>query len=482
MNILLLMADSLTPHLTGPYGDTAAVTPSLDALARRGVVFENAYCNSPLCVPSRASMVTGRYASDLGCFDNASEFSSEWPTMGHCLGAADYETVIIGKMHFVGYDQHHGFDQRISLETDYTKGYDPITYKLAYDWNQPSGGNPAGPDWMGPSFVKSKRWEHYPKHFDADGAIHRDALEYLSKKEPGSRPFFCCVSYHQPHNPFWIPDDIRKLFEDRDLSLPKVPPEVETCHGPMDEWLNDFHYLPRVAEEMMKEENLRWLYETCYGMIYDVDRKIGELLDVLKRRGLDKDTAVVFASDHGDMLGHRGMLQKRYFYERSVRVALIFSYPTHWKEDVRIRTPVSLIDLLPTFADMTDAPLPEGLPGESLMPCVEGGREPESRVVFSEYHGEGVHAPCFMAVRDRFKYIYVPGYEERLYDVEEDPDEYENLIGEERYSRIVSDLKASVLEEFDPDRVAEKALLSQRNRGFIYRCETIRQGRDFAVG
>ena len=111
-DILLILCDSLAPHFTGPYGDGVGATPNLDRLAARGVVFENAYCNTPLCAPSRASLVTGRYASELGCFDNASAFASEWPTLGHALGAVGYETAIIGKMHFVGHDQHHGLGTR----------------------------------------------------------------------------------------------------------------------------------------------------------------------------------------------------------------------------------------------------------------------------------------------------------------------------------------------------------------------------------
>jgi choline-sulfatase len=423
-------------------------------------------------------MVTGRYVSDLGSFDNASEFSSEWPTMGHALGGAGYETTIVGKMHFVGHDQMHGFDRRIAMGHDYTTGYDPKDYLLAYDWEQTSGGNPAGPDWMGPSYVKSPDWDHYPRHYDGDEETHREALAYLSEKEPGSSPFFCCVSYHQPHNPFWIPAEIRDLFRDKDLPLPIIPPGVKTCHGPMDEWLNDFHYLPEVQERMMKEENLRWLYETYYGMVYDMDRRAGELISLLKERDLDKTTAVVFATDHGDMLAHRGMLQKRYFYERSVRTALIFSFPGNWKEGIRISTPVSLIDLLPTFGEMTDAMVPDDLPGRSLVPSVVEGAEPEERIVYSEYHGEGVHAPCFMALRGRYKYIYVHDHEERLYDVFDDPDEYVNLVGVPGHSETLSGLRKTLLEEFDPGVVAEKALASQRNRGFIHGCVQRRESPD----
>jgi choline-sulfatase len=385
-------------------------------------------------------------------------------------------------MHFVGHDQHHGFDSRIALDTDYTREHDPLEYRLAYDWGQPSGGNPAGPEWMGPSYVDSPQWDPYPKHFEADERIHREAIEYLSGKEPGGRPFLCCISYHQPHNPFWIPGEIREMFAGGELPLPEVPPGVDPCQGPMDRWLDEFHYLPQVRREMMTRENLRWLYETYYGMIHDVDRRIGEVLDLVSERGLDRDTAVVFASDHGDMLGHRGMLQKRYFYERSVRAALVFSYPGRWAEGARLSTQVSLVDIFPTLADLGEAPVPDGLPGQSLVDSLEGGTEPENRTVLCEYHGEGVHAPCFMAVRDGFKYMYVHGYEERLYHLPSDPDEYANLIDLAEHGEVAEHLRKEILDTFDPDQVASAAVRSQRNRNFIYECAKRKTGRDFAVG
>ena len=470
MNILFIMSDSLVPQLAGPYGDTVGSTPHLDALAASGVVFENAYCNSPLCAPSRASMVTGRYVSELGAFDNGSAFAAEWPTMGHALGAAGYESAIIGKMHFIGHDQHHGFDTRIALQTDYSKRYDPGEYKLAYKWDQPSAGNPHGADWMGPSYVDEDRWQDYRHHYDRDETIHREALAYLEARSASDRPFFCCVSYHAPHNPFWIPDRFRDVFRGKDLPLPSIPDGIDPCHGPMDTWLNDFHYVPEIRDRLMTKENLRWLYETYYGIVHDLDRRIGELLAALQTHGLAEDTVVVFASDHGDMMAHRGMVQKRCFYERSERVALMFACPGHWQGRVRLSTPVSLIDLFPTFAELAQAPVPDDLPGTSLLGNVADGTEPPARVVFSEYHGEGVHAPCFMARKDRYKYIYVHGHEERLYDVINDPDEYENLIGSVEHAAIAKELKNALLEQFDTEAVAEYALCSQRNRNFVYDC------------
>lgn len=475
MNILFIMCDSLPPQLLSMNGGPAGSSPNLDRLARRGVVFDRAYCNSPLCAPARASMVTGRYVSEIGAFDNASQFSSEWPTIGHAMRGAGHEPTIIGKMHFIGHDQSHGFE-RLAHEADYTTGYNARDYKMAYSWEQPPRGNPCGDDWMAPSYVDLPEWYHYPRHYDYDERTHREALAWLGDKGPQSSPFFACVSYHAPHNPFWIPEEFRARLRGADLPLPHIPEGVETCHGPMDEWLNKFHYVDEYRERLMSEDNLRWLYETFYGMLYHFDQQVGELLSTLETCGLSENTAVVFAADHGDMLAHRGMVQKRYFYERSVRLPLIFSFPGHWREGARVSTPVSLIDLFPTFAEMASVPVPDDLPGVSLMPSVVGTKELPDRTIFCEYHGEGVHAPCFMCVRGHYKYIYVHGHEERLYDLEDDPDEFRNLlcrdkgVPTQRVEAIAASMKQSILERFDPDAVADAAVQSQRNRGFIYKC------------
>jgi choline-sulfatase len=238
----------------------------------------------------------------------------------------------------------------------------------------------------------------------------------------------------------------------------------------MDRWLNDFHYEPEIRERLMDPNNLRWLYETYYGIVYELDRRIGQLLELLRKKGLDEETAILFLSDHGDMLAHRGMVQKRCFYERSARAALIAAFPGRWQQGRRRQTPVSLIDLFPTVAECVGAPMPEDLPGKSLLTSLTDGREPEDRPVFCEYHGEGVHAPCFMVRYKQFKYVYVHGYEERLYDVVQDPDEYVNLLADGKHEDAACRLRKTLLEHFDPEEVSRKAVISQQNRGFVYDC------------
>ncbi|QDU72419.1 sulfatase-like hydrolase/transferase [Mucisphaera calidilacus] len=468
MNILLVMCDSLPAQFCGHHGDSACATPHLDALAERGVTFERAYCNSPLCTPSRASVLTGQYASTLGCLDNAGSFSSEWPTVAHCLSAAGYDTTIIGKMHLVGHDQWHGFDERVCLDTDYTTGYDVFNYRLAYDWEQPVAGNPVGHNWMGPSYVKDSAWDDFSLHYDRDVRIHEAALKFLNDRGPESKPFFACVSYHAPHNPFWIPEEFRRRFSEIELDLPALPEGIDTCQSVMDQWLDAFHYRDEIRDRLMTEENLRWLYETCYGMVYDLDQRLGALIEALEVNGLADNTAVIFISDHGDMMAQRGMIQKRYFYEHSVRVPLVAYVPDGGAAGSRLTTPVSLVDLLPTFTDLTGTNAPSDLPGMSLRPAIESGIEPEARTLFCEYHGEGVHAPCFLAIRDNLRYFYIHGHEERLYDIDSDPMQYHDLSEDARYVDRVRAFRQELSARFDPERIAQDALQSQRNRIFIY--------------
>jgi len=469
------MADSMIQDFIGAYGDPVACTPNIDALAAGGVAFRRAWCNSPLCTPSRASMMTGRFVSDIGALDNANMFSSEIPTIPHVFKARGYRATLVGKMHFIGHDQTHGFDHHLANHEDYSRGYNPNDFSLAYEWDQPSGKNPTGSDWMGPSYVKQPKWDHYTHHYDADNAIHAAALEHLADLDTGT-PFFTCVSYHHPHNPFWISEPDKARFKHARLPIPDIPADMPHRYGVMERWLNDFHFQTELFDQIRDPANLRWLYETYYGMVYDLDRHVGELLSRLRSRGLDENTIIIFSADHGEMLAHRGMIQKRCFYERSTRVPLIFHAPDRFASGLMLDDDASLVDLLPTLADLMDVAPPEGLPGQSLLPTLENrtgsenGTEKPGRVIFAEYHGEGVHAPCFMAVRGPHKFIYVHGHEEKLYDLQTDPDELNDLTTSDNpaHRAIAADLKTAILTQFDPDQIATEALASQKNRRYIY--------------
>src|SRR5215210_6724583 len=432
-NILLVMADQLVPFLTGAYGHRVVRTPALDALAADGVRFDAAYTPYPLCSPARAALLTGRYASGLGCYDNASVLPADEPTVAHYLTNAGYETVLSGKMHFIGPDQLHGFRRRLTTDVF-----------------------PATMDWV-PTMDKEGRFVRggharsyvppnvgvapWTKFLSYDEETHFRALEFIRERgrlEP-EEPFFLVVSYHHPHDPFKVTQELWDLYDGESIDLPRMPDEVE--RSAMDIWANEAHETDQV--DLSDPAALTALRRAYYGLVTYVDWKLGELREALEQTGQAEDTVVVFASDHGDMLGERGMVQKRCFYEWSARIPLLVRLPSGAGAGTSVGAPVSLLDLVPTLLDLAGVPADDRLPvdGRSLVPLLAGGADPD-RAVLSEYHVEKVRAPCFMARRRRWKYVLVHGHDEQLFDVEADPGEWTNLAGRADHADVAAGLRS----------------------------------------
>src|SRR4051794_1933180 len=425
MNILVVMADQLVPFLTGPYGDPVAKTPNMDALARDGVRYDAAYTPYPLCAPARAAFMCGQYASRHGCYDNAAILPADVPTLAHSLTLAGYDTVLSGKMHFVGPDQLHGFETRLTTDV----------YPAAMDWvptQDPEGRFVRGGHARSyvPPRVGVVEWSKFLAY---DEETQFRALEYLRAKP--QRPFFMVVSFHHPHDPFQVTQELWDLYDGVDVPLPAFPERIE--YSAMDRWANEAH---EVDVDLRDPDNLRALRRAYYALVTYVDRKLGELL-----AAVPDDTVVVFASDHGDMLGERGMVQKRCFYEWSARIPLLVRMPDGTGAGTAVDTPVSLLDVAPTLLDL--AGVEERLPmdGRSFAPLLDGGSE--DRTVLSEYHVEKVRAPCFMARRGQWKYVYVHGHDEQLFDLDADPGEWNDLVTERR--DVADELRASILDRFD---------------------------------
>lgn len=438
-NILLVMADQLVPFLTGAYGHPVVETPNLDRLAATGTRFDAAYTPYPLCSPARAALMTGRYASRLGCYDNASILPADEPTVAHYLTNAGYETVLTGKMHFVGPDQLHGFSRRLTTDV----------FPATMDWVPTMdeegrfvrGGHARS---YVPPEVGVRPWT---KFLSYDEETHFRALEYLRERarlQPDD-PFFLVVSYHHPHDPFHVTQELWDLYEDAEIELPDTRPAEVSA---MDRWANEAHETDAV--DLTDPEALTALRRAYYGLVTYVDRKLGELL-----AAIPDDTVVLFTSDHGDMLAERGMVQKRCFYEWSVRVPLVLRVPGG--EPAVVSSTVSLLDLAPTLLDL--AGVVERLP---LDGCGLLDPDPD-RAVLSEYHVEKVRAPCFMVRRGTRKLIHVHGHGEQLFDLERDPGEWDDLSARED----ADDLRALVLAAFDPDAIAADGAASVARRELI---------------
>ena len=450
-NILLVMADQLVPFLTGAYGHPVVRTPALDALGADGVRFDAAYTPYPLCSPARAALLTGRYASGLGCYDNASVLPADEPTVAHYLTNAGYETVLSGKMHFIGPDQLHGFRRRLTTDV----------FPATMDWVPTMdeegrfvrGGHARS---YVPPNVGVARWT---KFLSYDEETHFRALEFIRERgrlDP-EEPFFLVVSYHHPHDPFKVTRELWDLYDGETIDLPRMPDEVE--RSAMDIWANEAHETDQV--DLSDPAALTALRRAYYGLVTYVDRKLGELREALEQTGQARDTVVLFASDHGDMLGERGMVQKRCFYEWSVRVPLLLAFPDGRDAGTSVIEPVSLLDLVPTLLDLAGVDRRLPLDGESLLDVRR------DRVVLAEYHVEKVRAPCFMARRGRFKYILVHGHGSQLFDLQADPSEWENLAGRPEVGDVEAELHAAILRQFDPDLIAAAGAASVERRELI---------------
>ena len=447
-NILLVMADQLVPFLTGAYGHPVVRTPALDRFAAEGIRFDAAYTPYPLCSPARASLVTGRYASRLGCYDNASILPADQPTVAHYLTSAGYDTALSGKMHFVGPDQLHGFRRRLTTDV----------FPATMDWVPTMdeegrfvrGGHARS--YVVPE-VGVRPWTTFLSY---DEETHFRALEYVRERgrlRP-EEPFFLVVSYHHPHDPFHPTQELWDLYEDAEIGLPE---QHDAEVSAMDAWANEAHETDSV--DLADPESLRALRRAYYALVSYVDRKVGELLATLEQTGQGDDTVILFTSDHGDMLGERRMVQKRCFYEWSVRVPLLLRFADRRRAGERVTDPVSLLDLAPTLLDLAGVNERLPLDGRSLL---DPGPD---RAVLSEYHVEKVRAPCFMARRGRWKLIHVHGHGSQLFDLETDPGEWENLAG--RGLPVEDELRALILAEFDPDAIAAAGAESVRRRELV---------------
>jgi choline-sulfatase len=466
-NILLIQADQMTPFLTGAYGHPVVRTPNLDRLVREGVRFDAAYTPHPVCAPARACMVTGKWVSNCEAWDNAALLPADEPTFAHYLTNAGYDTVFAGKMHFVGPDQLHGFRRRFSSNiypTDYrwtahmVDGAEPRNQALTYVGDAVHVGR-----WNSAMAYDEETHCRSVAYLRAQGKARRRAPD-----ESAVAPWFLFTSYHHPHELFWPPQDLWELYEDAEIDLPAFPDDLASTYSALDRWLNRYHGV-EAAEELKDPESMRRVRRAYYALVTYVDRKVGELLDVLEAEDLLDNTVIVFTADHGDMLMEKGMVQKRTFYEWSARVPLIIRFPDGRQAGTVIDEPVNLIDLMPTFLDLAGVPVEERLAydGRSLLGLLDGS-DAEDWFTFSENPSDSqVKAPSIMLRRGDYKYVYIHGYDDQLFDLAQDPGEWDNLVDDPDHTDTAAAMRRKILRTFDPDEIQARVQESYRRRMLI---------------
>lgn len=460
-NILFIMADQLAANTVGSYGNASVRTPHLDALAADGLRFDSAYCNCPICGPSRASLCTGQPASALQAFDNASEFPAATPTFLHHLRRQGYQTLLSGKMHFVGPDQYHGFERRLTTDIY------PSDFSWVPDWRRGAYPNPG----TSVEQLKDAGKCNWSMQLDYDEEVTFRSLEALRDlaRSDADRPFFLCASYTHPHDPFIINDPWWSLYEGASIPPPAAPPQpLDSMHA-YNQWLQIHHRVPEFPPEEASIRNARRAY---YGMVSYFDSQVGRLLEELDRVGLRENTLVVVTSDHGEMLGEHGMWFKRTFFEPSVKVPLIVQGPGVRGAGRTSRRTVSLLDLFPTFveyAKVSDYPeIQMGCPGHSLIPDFEDSRSSGTDPgILIEYFSEGVCQPMRTWVQERKKLVEVHEEPSLFFDLEKDPHECVNRFQDADYHEGIRSMQQSLAATGDPATQRQQVLDSQKRRFWI---------------
>ncbi len=457
-NVLILMADQLAGTLfpDGPAGFLQA--PNLRRLAERSARFANAYTASPLCAPGRAAFMSGQLPSRTGVYDNAAEFGSDIPTFAHHLRRAGYRTCLSGKMHFVGPDQLHGFEERLTTDiypADFGWTPDYAHPDRRIDWWYHNLGSVTG---AGTAEITNQL------EYDDEVAHHAAAKLYDLARRRDERPWCLTVSFTHPHDPYVA----RPRHWDLYAGCPALDPEVpKVAFEHQDPHSQRLLVACDHAGFDLRPEDVRRARRGYFAGISYVDEKIGGLLDLLGPLGFADDTVVVLLSDHGDMLGERGLWFKMSFREGSARVPLMIAAPG--LPPGRVADPVSTLDVLPTLAELCGIDLGEIAPwcdGESLVGLArgDGTRGP----VPMEYAAEGSRAPM-VALRDgRWKLVLCDADPPQLFDLAADPHELRNLADDPGHAAVRDRLGALAGARWDLARFDAEVRASQARRHLVY--------------
>ncbi|MCJ1879117.1 choline-sulfatase [Pseudomonas nitroreducens] len=455
-NILFIMADQMAAPLLPFYDAQSPIKlPHLSRLAGEGVVFDSAYCNSPLCAPSRFTLVSGQLPTKIGAWDNAADFAADIPTYAHYLRRLGYRTALSGKMHFCGPDQLHGYEERL------TSDIYPADYGWAVNWDEPD----VRPSWYhNTSSVLQAGPCVRTNQLDFDEEVVFKARQYLYDhvREHPEQPFCLTVSMTHPHDPYTIPREYWDLYRDEDIPLPSV----EIAQGEQDPHSQRLLKVIDLWGQKMPEEKVRAARRAYFGACSYVDAQIGALLRTLEDCNLSDDTLIVFSGDHGDMLGERGLWYKMHWFEMAARVPLLVHAPRRFAPR-RVGESVSTVDLLPTLVELAGGQVEPGvdLDGRSLLPHLQGvGGHDE---VIGEYTAEGTVSPLMMIRRGDFKFIYSEQDPCLLFDVKNDPRELENLMDSPAHANRVRDLLGEARARWDVPAITRQVLASQRRRRLV---------------
>ncbi|KNG95112.1 alkaline phosphatase family protein [Pseudaestuariivita atlantica] len=483
MNVLWIMSDQLRWDYLGCYGATHIDTPNLDWLASRGVRFDRAYVQSPICGPSRMSFYTGRYVRSHGATWNGFPLRVGEPTLGDHLREAGVTCGLVGKTHMtadiegmrrLGIDpasptgrciaeggfevfvrddgtNHSAYPSRHAADYDaYLRAHGMDGDNPWEEWANTAIDPATGEMRSGWALENSHLPARVPKEHSETAWLTTRGIEYIEAQ--GDAPWLCHLSYIKPHWPYLAPAPYHAMYGPDDIPPPvRSAAERETDHPLMRAWLGAAY-----AQSFSRDAVRDRVVPAYMGLVKELDDQLGRLFDHLRDSGRMDDTMIVFCSDHGDNLGDHWLGEKDLFYDCSARIPLIVVDPRDAADTTRgtaCEAPVEGIDLPATFLDAFGiAPKPHILEGRSLMPWLHG-EVPEWRdYAVSEYDYATREARTALGIdqRDarltmifdgRWKYIHSEGHRPMLFDLETDPDELTDLGGDPAHGDQIARLR-----------------------------------------
>jgi len=438
-NLLFILSDEHSRRVLGCYGHPTIRTPNLDRLAAGGVRFTDAYCNSPICVPSRAALATGRYVHDIRFWDNAIAYDGSVPSWHHRLRDAGHTVTSIGKLHFRSGDDDNGFTEEV-MPLHIVDGIgdllgllrDPLPLRKA----SLRMANEAG---CGDS--------NYQQYDDKITAAAIDWLNARAGHRREAKPWVLFVSLVCPHFPLIARPEWYGLYPEDQMPEPPLYAPHERPDHPYIAALRAC----MAFDKSFDDDKRRRAIAAYFGLVSFTDHNVGKLLDTLEASGLAGETRVLYSADHGDNLGTRGLWGKSTMYEESAGVPMILAGPDVSRDYV-CREPVSLVDVFPTMvqgAGLAPHPGDRDLPGASLFDVIRGAASP--RTILSEYHAAGAAAAAFMVRKGQFKYVHYVGMPPQLFDLGADAQERRDLASEPGYAGLVADCEKALRRVVDPE-------------------------------
>jgi choline-sulfatase len=438
-NIVFILSDQHNASVMGCSGNAYVKTPNIDKLAQKGTMLTNCYCPSPLCVPSRSAMLAGLLPSETGIYNNMQCLPSDKVTFVHALTVAGYETVLSGRMHFVGPDQRHGYEKR--FVGDLTPSFPGMDNEAEI-----YGGLKRTSNQSRISIEKSGAGSSAVLCFDED--VTNKACNYLKERDD-QRPLFMTVGFYGPHCPYISP---KELYDYYYATLPE--PEAisdsdrDSVHPAIQDW-----YAKRDLTQVSAAE-IRRVRAAYYGMVTFVDNLVGQVVKTVEETIGLENTLIIYASDHGDNIGEHGLFWKTNFYEGAAKVPAIFSWKNNIIENRKVNGLTSLLDLAPTLISASEAPELPKMQGKNLMENLKFGQEIDhDRAIISECGDIKGDNPSAMIRKGDYKLVLHYGYDRpQLFNLKTDPHEKLDLAQDPDLQHLCAELMAELKEYWDPDK------------------------------